>query len=138
MDNELIREKNWWQQHWKWLVPVFLFLLFLVMIINAILNVRNRETESGMAFNKEKWETKNGSNYPYRNKMVKELMDKNTLKRLKKEEVINMLGEANRTDKEYLFYEIAQERLGFFPLHTKTLVIKLSNDSTANKVMIHQ
>ena len=81
---------------------------------------------------------KKDSDYPYRNKMLKDLIASDTLKRLKKEEIINMLGEPDRIDSAYLFYPIAQERLGFFPLHTKTLVIKLSNDSTANSVMIHK
>ena len=138
MDNELIPEKSWWQKNWKWFLPLCLFLLFSFAIVNAVLNVRNRESEKGIAFDKAKWETKKGSDYPYRNKIVKELMATDTLKRLKKEQILTMLGEPNRSDNAYLFYTIAQERLGLFPLHTKTLVIKLSNDSTANSVMIHQ
>lgn len=136
MDNELLPEKSWWQKNWKWLLPLLLFLLFCIAITNSILNVRNRETELGIPFDKTKWETKQNSDYPFRNKIVKELMNNDTLKRLKKEQIINMLGQPDREDNGYLFYTIAQERLGFFPLHTKTLVIKLS-DST-NAVMIHQ
>lgn len=137
MDNETLPEKSWWQKNWKWLLPLCLFLLFCIVIINAVVNVRNRESEKGIAFNKSQWEMKNNADYPNRNKMLKELMTSDTLKQLKKEEVIQVLGQPDRMDNAYLFYTIAQERLGLFPLHTKTLVIKI-NDSTANSVMIHQ
>ncbi len=136
MDNELLPEKSWGQKNWKWVLPLSLFLLLCVVIVNSMLNVSYRETEKGMSFDKAKWETKKNSDYPYRNKIVKELMSSDTLKQLKKEEIINMLGKPDREDNSYLFYNIAQERLGFLPLHTKTLVIKLS-DST-NAVMIHK
>jgi len=137
MNNELIPEKNWWQKNWQWLLPLCLFLLFCFAIVNAVVNVRNRESEKGTAFDKVKWRTKSNADYPNRNKMLTALMSSDTLKRLKKEEVVQLLGEPDRRDNAYLFYTVAQERLGFFPLHTKTLVIKI-NDSTPNSVMLHQ
>ncbi|HLA55524.1 MAG TPA: hypothetical protein VK623_05470 [Flavobacterium sp.] len=90
-----------------------------------------------MAFDKTKWGTKNGAEYVYRDKMLKDLIG-NKLKGLRKEGAIGLLGQPDRIDNAYLFYKIAQERIGFFPLHTKTLVIKLSNDSIVEKVMIHE
>jgi uncharacterized membrane-anchored protein len=98
----------------------------------------NEESEHEMAFNATKWKTMDGVDYPFRDRMITDLMRSKILKKLKRKEVIVLLGQPNRTDKEYLFYTVAQERIQFFPLHTKTLVIKLSNDSTTNKVMIHE
>ena len=76
--------------------------------------------------------------YPYRNEMLKDLVYNVALKGSKKEEVIDLLGQPDRSDSSYLFYAIAQERIGFFPLHTKTLVIKLTKDSTVEWRKIHE
>jgi hypothetical protein len=94
-----------------------------------------RELKNQMAFDKTKWKTKDGMDYAYRNKMLPYLMSNDTLKRLKKDGVIDLLGQPDRIDNEYLFYTIVQERIQFFPLHTKTLVIKLSNDGTVKSVI---
>lgn len=76
--------------------------------------------------------------YPYRDKMLKDLITNHLLRGVKKEELVNMLGQPGRSDSDYLFYTIAQERLGFFPLHTKSLVIKLTKDSTVEWRKIHE
>ena len=81
---------------------------------------------------------KDGFDYPYRNKMLQDLVTNKKLKKLKKEEIEEMLGQPERIDSAYLFYRIAQQRLHFFPLHNKTLVIKLTDDDKRNSVMIHE
>ena len=98
----------------------------------------NKENESEMVFDKTKWKTKINLDYPYRDIMLNSLFVNDTLKKLKKQEVLNMLGKPDRIDSLYLFYRITQERISFFPLHTKTLVIKLSKDNTVKSVMIHE
>ncbi|MGN6531995.1 MAG: hypothetical protein ACTHK0_09605 [Ginsengibacter sp.] len=80
-----------------------------------------------------------GTEYPYRNRMVKDLIANQSLKGLKKEDVISLLGEPTRTDSSYLFYMVDQTLFAnFFPLHTKTLVIKIGKDSTVEWRKIHQ
>lgn len=76
--------------------------------------------------------------YLYRNEMLKDLISNHSLKGLKKDELIDLLGPPDRIDSGYLFYMIAQKRLYFFPLHTKTLVIKLAKDSTVEWRKIHE
>jgi len=71
--------------------------------------------------------------------MLKDLIANYKLKDLKKEEVIEMLGAPNRTDNGHLFYSIATETIAnVFPLHTKTLVINLTKDSTVEWRKIHE
>ena len=89
-----------------------------------------------ITFDQTKWNTKDGNDYPYRNKMLQDLRNSDTLRHLKKEEVIALLGQPDRMDKNYLFYRIAQKHIGLLPLHTKTLVIKLDKDR--NAIMIHE
>lgn len=93
-------------------------------------------TENG--FDKTKWRAKDDHHYPYRDEMLEEVLSHLTLDSLKRDEVIDLLGQPDRSDGNYLFYRIAQKRLAFWPLHTKTLVIKLSEDSTINRVRIHE
>jgi hypothetical protein len=138
MDNELVTKKNWWKINWKWLLALSAIVLIGIFLVISEINFVKRERENGIGFDRAKWETKNDLDYAYRNKMLKDLVIHNKLKKLKKDQIIALLGPPDRIDNLYLFYEIAQERIGFFPLHTTTLVIKLSNDGTENLVMIHE
>lgn len=89
-------------------------------------------------FESSGWKKKNGEDYPFRNKMLDDLIDSQRLKTMKYNEVVTLLGEPDRTDSLYLFYRIEQKRIYSWPIHTKTLVIKLFNDSTVKWVKIHQ
>lgn len=89
-------------------------------------------------FDTVKWKTKHEMDYPYRNNMLNDLMAHYELHGLKLDELVALLGYPDRSDSGYLFYTIAQERWGFFPLHTKTLVIKLTRDSAVEWRKIHE
>ena len=117
---------------------VFLSLCFLSCKKEDRTETDKKETVPMAAFDKIKWKTKENRDYPYRDKMLDYLMTSDTLKKLKKEEVLNLLGQPDRIDSTYLFYRINQQRLYFFPLHTKTLVIKLKENDSVKSVMIHE
>lgn len=91
-----------------------------------------------MAFDKEKWKIKNDAAYAYRDKMLNDLIQNRQLKQLKKQEVVALLGEPDRTDSLYLFYTIYQKRISFFPLHTKSMVVKLKTNDSVDWVKIHE
>jgi hypothetical protein len=136
MDDELIPEKKWWKS-WQWLLPLTALALMGISVILLISEVvtANNERENGIGFNHARWRSDSAN----RNKMLKDLVSNDKLKGLKKAEVITMLGQPDRMDNAYLFYQISQENIGFFPLHTTTLVIKLSDSSSiVEKVMIHE
>lgn len=96
--------------------------------------------EQEITFNEEKWKTKTGKEYPYRDYMVADLMRSEELRTLKTNEILSKLGEPDyyRDDSSYLYYRIKESRLGFWTLHTKTLVIKLAEDSTITWMKIHK
>jgi hypothetical protein len=96
------------------------------------------ETTTAIEFDTTKWRMKNGDDYPYRDELLTYLTTNNKLKGWKKDSVVAFLGQPDKIDSNYLFYVIAQQRLGFFPLHTTTLVIKLAADSTVEWRKIHQ
>lgn len=89
-------------------------------------------------FNKIKWSIKEDNEYPYRDKMLNDLIVTIKLKGLKKKAVIDLLGQPDRINSDYLYYKIAVQRIGFFPIHTKTFVIKLTTDSTVEWRKIHE
>lgn len=120
------------------------YILLLSLYCLACNNTREEKsdkadsgTKTEIKFDKTKWRTKDGRDYPYRNDMLEDLMNNQNLKGLKRDEVIVLLGQPDRIDSSYLFYMIAQKRIEFFPLHTKTLVIKLAKDSTVEWRKIH-
>ena len=100
--------------------------------------INTEPLENKSEFDKNRWLVKEGQDYPYRNQMLEDLMSHPELRKFDKEQVLDLLGNPDRVDSLYLFYRIDQDRLGPWPLHTTTLVIKLSGDSTLNKVMIHK
>jgi len=125
------------------IIKTFPFILFLCCLScepkrDEQPAIEDPPIETNSKFDKNRWLVKKGEDYLYRNEMVDDLMRQPELKKYSKDEMTDLLGQPDRVDSLYLFYRIAQERLGPWPLHTKTLVIKLSGDSTLNKIMIHE
>lgn len=128
--HDIIMKKRFW---------ILLLIIGAALLIYPLIKtVTDRNTQPELSFDQSKWEYREKASYPYRDQMLKDLMEHNKLKYLGEKEVLTLLGEPERQDGDYLFYEINRTRFILFTLHTKTLVIKLSRDSTANKVMIHE
>jgi hypothetical protein len=124
-------------------VKIYLPILFICCLAcNPTKEEKSGEADSRTRtenkFDKIKWRKKKDMDYPYRERMLEDLLNNHHLKELKKDEVLDLLGQPDRIDGYYLFYLIAQQRISFFPLHTKTLVINLSPDSTINWIKIHE
>jgi hypothetical protein len=95
---------------------------------------------SELAFDKTKWTTKDGADYPYRDKMLNDVVYNDTIRALNKDEILDLLGEPSyyRNNNNFLHYRISEKRLGPWTLHTKTMVIKLLKDSTIDWIKIHE
>jgi len=89
-------------------------------------------------FNAVKWRVKKDKDYPYRDHMVNDLLYNDSLRKLNKNEILSLLGEPDRFTEGHLYYMIRQRRIGFWPLHTKTLVVKFSGNSTLEWIKIHE
>lgn len=89
-------------------------------------------------FDRAKWLTKTGNDYPYRNAMLYDLMHQKDLHGVHKDSLSSLLGPPDKTSNGYLYYTIAQKKIGFFTLHSKTLVLKLTADSTLEWLKIHE
>lgn len=93
---------------------------------------------SAMPFDFVKWHMQVNSEYPFREKMYKDLVYSNMLKKLNRQEIFALLGQPTRTDSLYLFYRVAENKIGLFTLHTTTVVIKLNEQDSVEKVLIHE
>jgi hypothetical protein len=98
--------------------------------------LKNAPTE--IKFDKTKWLTKEESDYPYRELMLHDIVYNDAVRELTKNELLELLGEPDRSNKGHLYYMISQKKLGFWPIKTKTLVIKLKEDNTIDWIKIHE
>lgn len=108
--------------------------------VNKEENAENEKntSDSEMSFDQAKWKEKDGKDYPFRDRMLNDIVYNDTVRSRNKEQILDLLGEPDRTNENYLYYMIAQRRLGFWPLHTKSLVIKFSDDNTVDWIKIHE
>ena len=93
-----------------------------------------------VSFDAAKWKIKDGKDYPHRNGMFQDLMTNEEIRNLNKGEILDLLGEPqpDRPDPNYLYYRISETRLGAWPLHTKTLVIKFTEADSIDWMKIHR
>ena len=119
---------------------VFLFISCFACKADREENADNdkKTTESEMVFDKAKWITKDGEDYPFRDKMLNDIVYNDTVRSQNRDEILELLGKPDRINENYLYYMVAQKRLGSWPLHTKTLVIKFSDDNTVEWIKIHE
>ena len=74
--------------------------------------------------------TKDDMEFPYRNKMLKDLTTNYKLVGLKRNEIINILGEPNSTDSISFAYNVIEDYGGDIdPVYTKDLDFKFDHDS---------
>ncbi len=113
-------------------------LVFLISLQACHQSKKDKADNPGMAFDKNKWSIKKDDDYPYRDSMLNDIIVTKLVKGLKPDKVIALLGEPERIDTNFMFYRISQERLGFWPIHTKTLVLEFGPDTTVKYNWIHQ
>ena len=114
---------------------IYIFCCLVVVLCGCIGN--EKKSTADIKFDKAKWSIKTDNDYPHREAMLNDLISNDQLKGRKRNVVIDLLGQPDRTDSGFLFYRISQKRVGFFPLSTKTLVIKLNKDSIVEWRKIH-
>jgi hypothetical protein len=119
---------------------IILLLLYISVLAcknNSYESVSETKPETEIAFDSAKWKTRQGQEFPYRAQMLDDLVQSKKLKGLKKSDVLNLLGEPSRTDKNYMFYEVSRDKIEFFTLRAKTLVLRFSPEDTVEAVLVH-
>ena len=126
-------------------IRTILFCYFTLAFSFACTNDRAPYTEgmispeSEMAFDQEKWQMKEGKDYPYREKMLNTILYNDSIRSLSKSEILVLLGKPSyyREDKSYLHYRIKEQRLFSWKLHTQTMVIKLTEQDSIEWIKVH-
>lgn len=123
--NNLMRNSN---------IILIMVLLFLASCSSSD---QKESTKVDNKFDKQKWAELYDSEFIYRQDMLDDLISNYLQHGMKQDSVMRLLGEPDRIDNGHLFYKISQKKLGFFPLATKTLVIKFKQDSTLEWRKVH-
>ncbi len=121
-------------------IRLFITLLLLYCLACNSDNEENSDqgTETEITFDKTKWRAKEGNDYAYRDQMLNDIVYNDTVRMLTEGEIIELLGEPDRINEGHLYYTITQTRLGSWTLHSKTMVIKLSEDNRIDWIKIHE
>ena len=94
--------------------------------------------ESEMTFDKTKWIIKEGLDYKYRDKMVNDVVYNDTIRQLNKDQILKLLGKPDRQTEYHLYYTVKQKRIANWPLHTKSMAIKLTDKDKVEWIKIHE
>ena len=111
--------------------------IYLLLALSIVLFSCNSGAEK-VAFDQEEWLIKDGRDYPFRDQMVDAVLYNDTIRTLDKDEIFKLLGEPDRINEGHLYYLIAQQRLFAWPLHNKTLVVKLRDNKSIEWIKIHK
>ena len=125
----------------KMRISVFTIILFFCCVSCNNDNKDNKiDTESEITFDEAKWKLKDGEDYPYRDKMLNDIVYNDTVRSLNKDEILDLFGEPSyyRNNENFLYYRITENRLFSWILNTKTMVIKLSEDNKIDWIKIHE
>ena len=124
----------------KKVIVLFIIMFCISCKTDKKQNVDNQNMSQGseMAFDKGKWETKDGKDYPFRDGMINDIVYNDTIRNLNKDQVLDLLGEPDYIREDHLYYRITETRLGNWPLKTKTMVIKLEGGKAIEWIKIHE
>lgn len=111
-------------------------LLFFVPIFFACQNT-SKPAPVEMSFDRDLWLTKEGQDYPFRAQMLKDVVYNDTIRMLKKKEILSLLGDPDREQDNHFYYTISQKRIDLWPIHTATMVIKFIDEETIEWIKIH-
>ena len=123
------------------------FLLLLLFLGTSCYTTRDEaselsglEMETEFQFEKAKWQTQEGKDFPHREELYEEILYSDAVRQLNKEEILDLLGEPSydRDDTNYLHYLISQKRLVGWPFHTRVLVIKFRENQRVEWIKLHE
>ena len=110
------------------------FIIFVSILCCVAFSCSNHKAASANEkFDKIRWQTKEGSGYPFRENMLNDLITNYKLSGLRKSELLDLLGAPTRTDSSFLFYTVKNPHLGAFTFSNKSLVIKQRQYSRMEK-----
>lgn len=99
-------------------------LIILALLVSCQSDKAEKPADAAnteIIFDRELWLTREGIGFPHREKIYKSLFKKDTLKKLNRDQILQMLGEPSRVDSLHMFYRIREDRVGILIMKTTTL-----------------
>jgi len=130
---------------WKGIIHETFFVLILLCCCLSCNSEKDKSpapatpvNETEIAFDKVKWKAKKGLNYLFREQMLNGILYSDDFRKLKEGEVLEQLGEPDRINENFLYYEISRNRLGLWTLNTRTMVVKFADDKTIEWIKLSE
>ena len=120
------------------MVLKYVTYLIIVLLVGKSCQPNLKHAKIDLKFNANKWKIKEGMDFPYREQMLDSVIYNDSIRALTKSQLIQTLGEPNRMQDSHLYYTINQTFLGAWPLHKKTMVIKLTSKDQVEWIKIHE
>lgn len=114
------------------------FILILMTLLGSCKcnNSQPPKEPEVIRFDKIKWQLKDDQGYTYRDHMATDLITNRTLEGLKRADVLNLLGNPNKNDQNYLFYDLLEEKAYGFSLNKKVMLVYIGADSVVGNVTV--
>lgn len=77
-------------------------------------------------FDPQRWQQKEGDQYPYRMLMYRQLLYSDTLRQRTKSEILHLLGEPDRSREGHIYYQLKGKQVGPVLFFSKFLVFKFN------------
>lgn len=106
------------------------FIAFLLVSLGLLVFVglMKMDQPKSIPFEAIQWRTTTYAESKIRLAMHEDLIAIDSIRYFDKMKIITTLGSPDRINDNFLYYTLSQKKLGLWPLHTKTLVIKMKDD----------
>lgn len=121
-------------KYYSFIIAFFLYACYPNESTN---HVNMTDQSLAQKFNKELWNTSNDGAYPHRIKFIDNILYSDTIRNLNKTQAMKLLGVPDYEKEDHLYYKISQTKLGFWTLHSKTLVIKIKENDSIDWIKMH-
>ena len=112
-------------------------LLSIIIILVLVSCNSNKEELKPISFDKEMWLKAEDGHYPYRELMQDDVLHSKRIRSLNRAEILENLGTPDRVAEQYLYYTISTKKIGAWPLNSKTLVFKFTEDDSIEWIKLH-
>ena len=98
----------------------------------------NLEIAADSSFDQARWRIREGRDYPYRGLMARQLLYSDSLRQRNKADILRLLGDPDRENEGYLYYQVTENRVGPVTLSASFLVFKFTAADSVEWIKLHE